>query len=228
VRAVAYLLEVGLVWSMLDMAADPKAMLEEALEIGTSSVLERLSWMGVADVAGGTPITLPVRAGTITTTGIVGRVMGGATAPPTLAATALDTGYTGTTIPGAIGAVEAKLLDAGDHTGGAGTLFMSPVIAAQAEMALREDGGHLVTRATGSQVIVGNFPTDKVIGVIGDVDVYLGPIFVIEADKTAGMTAAVAPVTPGAYRTNEWVGRAERRAIAVWNSCGVFSADVTP
>ena len=35
----AYLLEVGLEWQVVDLAADPKGMLEEAMEFGTSAVL---------------------------------------------------------------------------------------------------------------------------------------------------------------------------------------------
>ena len=137
--------------------------------------------------------------------------MGAAVAPPTLSGTALATGVTGT-VAKAVGAVEAKLLDGSDHIGGAGTIFMSPIVAAQAGDVLERIGGHLVTRATGSQVIIGNFDADKVIGVIGEVDVYLGEVIVLEVNERS---------------KNEWVGRAERRALAVWNPCGVFSAAIT-
>ena len=211
VYAVPYLLEVGLAWALPDMGAGPKAILEEAFDIGQSSVLERLAWEGIADVAGATPITLPVRSGTIATAGIVGRVMGTAAAPPTLTGTAMNVGA-GATPAAALGMVEAKLLDGGDHIGGAGTIFMSPIVAAQAGEALTRDNGHLIARATGSTVVVGNVDADRVIGVLGDVDVYLGEVLVLEAHERS---------------KNEWVGRAERRALAVWNSCGVFSATIT-
>lgn len=212
VRAQAYLLEVGLQWSMMDLGADPKGILTEAMEIGTSSVLERLTWNGVNDVAPGTALTLPTLSGTISTGRINGRVMAGATPPPNLAGAALSIGAT-TNIAAAIGMVEAKLIDGSDHIGGAGTIFMSPVLAAQGQGGGAFDPDNLVTRATGSQVIVGNFPPNKIIGVIGDVDVYLGDVIVLEATERS---------------LNEWVGRCERRAIAVWNSCGVFSVDITP
>jgi hypothetical protein len=211
VRVVPYLLEAGLVWSLVDMGADPKGILTEAFDIGTSPVLERLAWEGIADVIPATPIALPAIAGAAATGAVVGRIMATAVAPPTLSAQALATGVTGTPVK-AIGAVEAKLLDGSDHIGGAGTIFMSPVVAAQAEWALERVGGDLVTRATGSRVVVGNVDADKVIGVIGDVDVYLGEVIVLELQERS---------------KNEWVGRAERRALAVWNPCGVFSAVVT-
>lgn len=215
VAATAYLLEVGLAWSLVDMGADPKAIITDAFDIGTSHALERLASSGIADVAGGTPLTVPTRVGTVTTGGIVGRVMGTAQAPPTLAGNALDVGGGSTTPAQAIGAVETKMVDAGDHTGGAGTLLMSPLAAAQAGVgqALQKDDGHLITTATGSKVVVGNIaPTKTVYGVTGDIDVYLGEILVLEAYERA---------------KNEWVGRAERRAIAVWNTCAVYSATFT-
>ncbi len=211
VSAHAWLLEVGLQWSMMDMGADPKDILTEAFEIGTSAVLERLTWEGVVDVAAGSPLVLPTISGTISTGGISGRVMGTAAVPPVLTTTALDVG-SATNIAKAVGMVEAKLLDASDHIGQAGTIFMSPVIASQAAGAGVFDPDNLVTRATGSQVIVGNFDSDKIIGVIGEVDVYLGSVIVLEATERS---------------KNEWVGRAERRAVAVWNPCGVFSATIT-
>jgi hypothetical protein len=209
VDATAWLLEFGLEWSIVDLGADPKKIMTEAFDIGTSSVLERLSSLGIADVAAGTPIVLPVPAGAIGAGGVVGRVMGGAVAPPTLAAQAQNIGAFKSTAA-AIGMVESKLVDATDHIGGAGTLLMSPALAATAEWALEERNGQLVTRATGSKVIVGNFtPVDVVYGVLGDVDVYLGDLIFIEVHE---------------HQTNQWIGRAERRALAVWNSCGVVSA----
>ena len=211
VYAVPYLLEVGLAWSLADLGAEPKDILTEAFEIGTSSILERLSWEGVADVAAATPIAPIAIAGAVAAGGIRGRVMGGAVAPPTLTGGALAVGA-GATSAAAIGTVEAKLIDGSDHIGGGGTVFMSPIVAATAGMAIERDDGRLVTRATGSHVIVGNFDSDRVIGVNGEVDVYLGDTILLEVNKVS---------------TNEWVGRAERRALAVWNPCGVFSATIT-
>jgi hypothetical protein len=213
VEATPYLLEVGLQWSTMDLGVDPKEMLEDALRFGTSSVLERLSTSGIADVAGATPLTLPVRAGTVVTGGVVGRVMAGATAPPTLAS-ALDVGGTHTTAQQAIGALEAKLLDSGDHIPGSGTILMSAYTAATSNGALvRDSDGNLRTLATDSLVVVGNIAAQGTIyGVVGDIDVYLGDIINVEFTDRA---------------KNEWIGRAERRAIAVWNPCVAFKSSYT-
>jgi hypothetical protein len=213
-NSTSYLIEIGLQWSMMDMGADPKAILKEAMDIGLSPVLERLTWEGVAQVPFGTPITLPTLQGAVATVGITGRVMDppaaalNITIPPTLTGTAIVVGSE-TSITKAVGLLEAKLLDASDHIGGGGTIFMSPVIAAQAGEAVDRDA--MITRATGSAVVVGNFDSDQIIGVIGDVDVYLGEFMVIEANVVG---------------TNEWAGRAEQRALAVWNPCGVFSVTI--
>jgi hypothetical protein len=212
VAATSYLLEVGLSWSLVDMGANPKAILTEAFEVATSPVLERLVSSGIADVAGGSPIVLPPGAGAVGTGGIRGRIQGSAVAPPTLA-TALDVGGTPANSSQAIGMVETKLLDTSDHTGGGGTLLMSPFAAATAGEGLTYDGDKLITRATRSPVVVGNIsPLKTVYAVLGEIDVYLGEVQVLEAYERS---------------KNEWVGRAERRAIAVWNTCGVYSAAFT-
>lgn len=212
VAANAYLLEVGLSWNLVDMGANPKSILTEAFDIATSHVLERLSSSGIADVAGGTPIVLPPGAGAVGTGGIRGRVQGAAVAPPILS-TALDVGGTPTSSAAAIGMVESKLIDTSDHTGGGGTLLMTPYAAATANDALIMVNGKFVTKATQSKVVVGNFaPLKTVYGVIGDIDVYLGEVMLLEAYLR---------------EKNEWVGRAERRALAVWNLCGVYSAAFT-
>jgi hypothetical protein len=213
-EAAAYLLEVGLQWSLVDLGADPKAILSQAMDVGTSAVLERLAWMGVAPVATGTPIVLPAMSGAIATGGIVGRDM----APPagalpsgpqpTLVTSALALTDVATNPAHAIGLLEAKFLDASDHIGGGGTIFMSPSVAVRALGAFDPD--RMITKATESQVVIGNFPPDQIIGVVGEVDVYLSDTFVIEAHER---------------EFNEWVGRAERRAAVAWN-CAVFSIDI--
>lgn len=106
----------------------------------------------------------------------------------------------------AIGALEAAMLDA--PTGGAGTLYMSPAAAIQAADALDEKDGKLYTKTTCSLVIVGNFPEQNVYGHVGDIDIYLGDIFI--------------PETRDEYRSNEHVVMAERLAIAAYNSCAAF------
>jgi hypothetical protein len=211
--AVPYLLELGLQWSTMDLeAVDPKALLRDAMDIGTSSVLERLTTGGIADVAGATPLVLPTPAGTVATGGVIGRVMAGATAPPTLA-TALDVGGTHSNGQAAIGALEAKFLDSSDHIAGSGTIIMSAYTAATNNGALYRDNGKLRTVATDSLVVVGNVAdVDTVYGVVGDIDVYLSEVFDVEFTDRG---------------KNEWIGRAERRAIAVWNPCVAYKAQYT-
>ena len=58
--------------------------------------------------------------------------------------------------------------------------MMSPIDAVQ--LPLNFDGnGTLRTMATGSKVIIGNYPPGVMYAVIGDVDVYLGPVEIEEA-----------------------------------------------
>lgn len=209
VEADAWLIETGLVWASMDLAANPKELVREALDVGTSSVLERLTSSGVTDVAVGTPVTAVPPAAAIGTGGVTGRVMGGAQAPPTLVGTAL-TVAAGDAIS-ALGHVEAKLIDSSDHTGGCGTIMMSPVQAVQVWGSLLEDeNGNLYTRATGARVVVGNFEPGTIWGVTGLVDVYLSDIEIFEAFTG---------------KSNEYAVRAERFALAVWN-CQAFGATV--
>lgn len=210
VEADAWLLETGLVWATGDLEANPKEIVRETLDIGTSSVLERLTEAGIVDTAAGSAITAPDPVATVVAGGIIGRLMDGATMPPTLAGTAvIDAGpYAALD---AAGRVEAKLLDASDHVGSAGTLLMSPVHAVHLQAIIAEDGnGRLYTTTTGSTVIVGNFEPGTIWGVVGDVDVYLSDIEVYEAYDRAA---------------NEYAVRAERYALAVWN-CNAFGAGV--
>lgn len=209
VQATPWIIEAALVWSTADLAANPKGLLTDAMDVGTSAVLERLTSSGVSAVAAPTAINPPAVTATLTTGGIKGRTAGG-TPPPTLVGTALmDAGPYSPAA--AVGAVEAKLLDAADHIGQAGTLMLSPKIAAQVNEALVEHGDKLYTRGTGSLVIVGNFEPGTVWGVAGDVDVYLSEIAVTEVFE---------------HRSNEVVLRAERYAVAVWG-CAAYGATVT-
>ena len=209
VNADPWVLESSLLWATSDLAANPKELLTDAMDVGTSAVLERLTSSGVAGVASGTAINPPTIAAVLTTGGIRGRDQG--TPPPTLASVGLvDAGSYSAT--GAVGAVEAKLLDAADHIGQAGTLMMSPRSAAEIGTLLVERDGKLYTRSTGSLVIIGNFaPPTTVWGVAGDVDVYLSEIEITETQE---------------HRSNELVLRAERFAVAVWGVCGTFGATI--
>lgn len=211
VDAQPWVLEASLVWATADLAANPKGILAEAMAVGTSAVLERLTSSGVAGVASGTPINPPTVAATLTVGGIKGRDQG--TPPPTLASVGLvDAGPF--SARAAVGAVEAKLLDAADHIGQAGTLMMSPKVAVEIADLLEERGGKLHTRTTGSLVVVGNFaPPTTVWGVAGEVDVYLSDIEVVEVHE---------------HRSNELVLQASRFAVAAWGTCATFGATVGP
>jgi hypothetical protein len=210
-EADPWLLETGLVWATGDLAANPKEHLIETMEIGTSSVLERLTAIGVVDTAAGTPINAPNPSAALSTVGVTGRVMAGATPPPTLASTALVAAGPYTPKQ-ALGAIEAKLLDSSDHVGGAGTVMMSALYAVELNGLVVERENGLFTFATGSRVVVGNFPPGTIWGVIGDVSVYLSEIEVYETVHRV---------------RNELVLRAERYALAAWN-CAAFAATVAP
>ena len=65
------------------------------------------------------------------------------------------------------------------------------------------------TKATGSKVIIGNIPIDEMYATIGDTDVYLGPIEVVDAYERA---------------KNEYVVQVEPFGVTVWNTCAAFKA----
>lgn len=212
VEADPWLLETGLLWATVDMAANPKDLVRETLEVGTGSVLERLTDVGVTDTAPATPIVANVpAAGPVSNAKIEGRMMPGSTPPPLLSDGLVDaTAYTDPRV--ALGHLEAKLLDASDHTGQAGTILMSPIHAATLGDQIYEHAEHLYTKMTGSCVVVGNFVPGKIWGVAGTIDVYLSDIEVFDAFER---------------KWNEYAVRAERYALAVWN-CDVFGVTIGP
>jgi hypothetical protein len=202
-----YNLETTIGWTTLDEKFDPKSLAIETMKAGTSSVLERLTEQGVKDTA---TIAAPVVAGPITTGGIVGHVGG---EPPPNFSTALDIGGTAPDAKAAVGIVEAKLLDGGDHVGGAGTIYMNPILATDAWGLLDQTDGGLRTKTTGSKVVIGNFEHPNVYGHPGEVDVYLGDINVSEVWHRA---------------ENEHIVQAERAAVAVWNTCLLVKQAASP
>ena len=77
-----YLLEMTMIWNNIDLAADPKAMIMEAMDVGTSAALERLIENGIEPTGtGGTmdqtqPLPLmPWTPDVIHTAGISGRAL---------------------------------------------------------------------------------------------------------------------------------------------------------
>lgn len=203
----AYNLEVTLDWATIDLADDPKARVIEAMDIGTSSALERLTEQGVKDTA--TIVDPPVTGG-VGMGGVIGHI--GTTPPPNFSS-ALDVGGTAADSKAAVGLVEAKLLDASDHIGGRGTIYMNPILATDAWGLLDQTDGGLITKTTGSHVIIGNFEHPVVYGHLGEVDVYLGDINVTETNDRAN---------------NEYIVQAERAAVAVWNTCLLIKQGITP
>lgn len=212
-----YTLEITVTWPTGDAVADPKGLVDEAMEIGTSSALERLIERGVEAAA---PLVVVAFAGAVSTTGLRGRVATGtamtggvsyATAKNPLLSDAADIGGSNLTASAALGLVEAKLLDANDHIGGAGTIYVSPAVFTRLTDAVTEVDGQYVTKATGSRVVIGNFAIDEIYGHPGEVDVYLGPIETAEAVNRS---------------TNELVVQAERSVLAAWNPCAAVRQKV--
>jgi hypothetical protein len=114
---------------------------------------------------------------------------------------------------GAVGAIEDKILAA---AAGGGTLHMSASTAdlASSNGAIKDDGaGGFRTVATGSKVVVGNYPPGKVAGHIGNIDVYVGPG--IYQDETFDRL------------TNEMFAHAWIEAGAAWHTCAAWVATIT-
>ena len=114
-----------------------------------------------------------------------------------------------------LGAVEAAIIGTEGHVGSGGTIHMGPQAAAQVWGNLEETDGRLHTKATGAAVIIGNYPTDTIYGHVGEIDVYLSDIIVTEANDTLSA------------RTNEVAIRAERFALAAWQSCATYKGTVS-
>lgn len=202
-------LETSLEWSTLDMAADPKSIVMDTLEFGTSSTLERILSNGINDVAGA--ITKTALSQSTSTGQIQGRLVGTGVPHPNFLALVPAPNAAAANAVQSVGTLEAKLLDASDHTGSAGTIFLSVLDAVKAYDLLVADEGKLYTKITGSQVIVGNFVPGVAYGVVGQVDLYLSDIEVRETVVR---------------QTNTWLGQAERLAIVAFNTCAVFGQTV--
>jgi hypothetical protein len=205
----AFVLELTLAWSTLDLIENPEARAVEAMEVGTSAVMERLACMAPAYVATGTDMTIPALSGAVATGGITGKA---ATSPTRVGAhpyliNAVDVTTGADTPLGALGNLEAKMLDASDHIGSAGTIWTNPADFVQMGNLVFAADGTLRTLATGSRVIVGNITPGQMFATVGEVDLYLGPIEKVETTETA---------------TNETIVQVERFAVATWNTCAAF------
>jgi hypothetical protein len=113
---------------------------------------------------------------------------------------------------GLLGAAEDKILSA---MAGAGTIHVPAHIAVQITDALVDDGDILRTKATGSKVVIGNYPDANTIAAhIGNIDVYLGQS--ITQDDYFDRTV-------NSYFTRAWVD-----ATAAWNTCAAWTITYTP
>lgn len=204
-----YTIEINAVWANADRGFDMEGYVKDALEVGTSSVLERLQELGVADVVAATPLTPPAIGGTIPTIGIKGRASGTNTNPILDGSTSAGSGADPRV---ALGTIEAKMLDASDHVGSGGVIYMGPVLAHLLWGSFVTIDGQLFSAVTGSKIIVGNYVDAKIYGHVGDVDVYLSE-----------------PVITDAYNhgANERIYMAERLAVVAWNPCATFEYEVT-
>lgn len=178
-----YVLDLPLDWNALGPGDDPKYLASLHLEIGTSAILEKKMEVGTG---GGSNFTLSD-----------GTSLGAAV--PAIAA---------------VGQVENAFVQSSDHTGGGGTLYMAPSVAAQAFGILEEENQpYLRTKTLGSRVVIGNFDPGYVYGHIGEVDLYLGDINVVD--------------TRDDYRANTYLVLAQRLGMAVWNPCATFKQAVS-
>lgn len=111
-----------------------------------------------------------------------------------------------------LGAAEDKILTA---MAGAGTLHMAPsVVAGLGEDLYEDPSGNLRTRATGSKVVVGNYPAASIAAHIGNIEVYVGANIVQDEyfDR----------------EKNKFFTRAYVETMAVWNTCAAWLVTVTP
>jgi hypothetical protein len=202
-------LELTIEWSTADHF-DVEKFLDEQFVAGAQSVMERLQELGVVAVTAGTDISIPALSGTVATTGIKGRAN---VATTTLASA--DTAVSGTyTDPvEALGMLEAKLLDASDHLGSAGTIYMSPALAVFLTQQICDDEGDtLYTKATGSKVVIGNYSPTIMYGHTGDVDVYVSDF------RATSMTY---------HPNNTKIVQGELLVLVAWNGCSMFSVTVS-
>lgn len=163
---------------------DIKDLVTSDMEVGTSSRLERLIWAGCDGD------TNPLLSS--------GTSLGAAASPRA-----------------ALGAIVSELISAENHIGARGTVHMSPRMAMELGEQLATDGdGNLVVKFGGHKVILGNYPSTHIAGHVGDIDVYLGEIYLTEAPDEI-------------RRANLQTFRVQRLALAAWNTCAAFVQEVT-
>lgn len=185
-------LEYTYAWSTLDLAADPRKIATNALEVATPRLLEHALWTGT---------TLDPTDPTSTITVAELHALGSA---PSLGVL--------TSYEDMLGAVIDSLADSSLGTGGNGVIHMNARTALQlmSSSAFHMDSsGNLFTVFGMHKVIIGNYPNNRIVGHVGEIDLYLGGIEVIEQVERA---------------KNEHVVMASRTALMAYNACSAVLA----
>jgi hypothetical protein len=155
------ILEQTYAWDTRDLAADPKMMAVDALDVGSIRMVERALWTGkTLDPSDPTDATYEPDD-----------------IHPLFAATSLGGAVTATT---ALGSVLGALADSTRHVAGTGTIHMNSAVAVVLEDRLQEVDGKMTTIVGGHRVVIGDYPDNAIVGHLGYVDLYLGDIDVVE------------------------------------------------
>ena len=207
VALAPYTLELTVEWAAADNF-DVKVFLDSEMAAGAQAILERVQELGVSDVADATPLTPPALSGTISTAAIKGRGVSGSGV--TLDDTSVDIGAIADAVT-ALGTLEAKMLDASDHIGAAGVIYISPLQAAQLSHQLCEENGVMHSKLTGSKVVIGNYSPTIMYGHTGDVEVWID-------DSKIDIVH---------HKSNDEIVQIEMPVVISWNPCGSFNATVS-
>lgn len=157
------MLEYTYAWSTLDLAADPRKIAIDALDVATPRLLEHALWTGET-----LDPTNP--AATVTV----------AELHPLDSATSLGSF---SSYEDVLGAVINALADSSLGTGGNGVIHMNAKTAlnVMSSAAFHMDGsGNLFTMFGMHRVVIGNYPDYYIAGHAGTIDLYLGEIDTVE------------------------------------------------
>lgn len=177
------LIEFGFEWPAFDIESVKENATQQILA-GTSSALEHAIWHGCG-VSDENPV--------LSDAAPIGSML-----DPT----------------SAIGRMIDELASPISHIGAQGTIHMSATVAAHVEgLLVTDEFGRLRTRFGNHLVVIGAYPSDAIVGHIGDIEVYLGEPFITEA--------------PSSISSNNMAYvRVERTALVKWVSCATFYQEV--
>ena len=112
----------------------------------------------------------------------------------------------------AFGAVLNALANSTTGVGGRGTIHMKSSYAVLLDDKLYEDGGKLRTRVGDHLVVVGDYPSNSIVGHHGEPVVYIGDIELVEfVDRSQ----------------NEYIAQGTRDVLVVYNDCTAVRAGVS-